>query len=236
MKTGFVVSDMHIFSPLSHAERYLPAIHAAARDADFFVFNGDTFYFRWSALPSVAATVDEAIHWLRDLTRRFPACEFHLVLGNHDYDVRFRAALDELAAETTNLLCSEFYLRLGSAFFLHGDAANRRMDVVTLVRSRSRWRNGRKKAAWIRDVYGALQTVGVVQAVQRVWFPRKRVVRRISHYLQSVAPEVRDGVHDVYFGHTHRSFSNHVYSQLRFHNTGSAVRGSPFEMRRIETT
>ena len=48
------------------------------------------------------------------------------------------------------------------------------------------------------------------------------------HYLDHASPRWRTNSRDCYFGHTHQPFSNHQHGDIRFHNTGSAIRGMGF--------
>ncbi|HTN77248.1 MAG TPA: metallophosphoesterase, partial [Pirellulaceae bacterium] len=88
---SYFVSDLHLFSRRSQAQRYRDQLHATARDAKVFVLGGDIFDFRWSMLKSVEVTVDAAIIWLEELIAPHPDCQFHFVLGNHDCNRRFVA-------------------------------------------------------------------------------------------------------------------------------------------------
>ena len=83
-QTGFVVSDLHLFTERSSAHRYMDRIHDTLADADFLVLNGDIVDFRWTTLPSKEATAHAADDWLADLCIEYPHCQFYYVMGNHD--------------------------------------------------------------------------------------------------------------------------------------------------------
>ena len=87
-----------------------------------------------------------AVQWLRELTAACPRCQFHVVLGNHDYHQAFIDRLMMLEREVPNLSWHRYYVRLGSSVFLHGDVANRRMDARMLAEAREEWLDHR--AAW----------------------------------------------------------------------------------------
>src|SRR5688500_8462178 len=122
---NYFVSDLHMFSRRSQAALHQATIHAAADRAQTFVLGGDVFDFRWSTLGSVDETVERAIHWLDDLVASHRQCDFHFVLGNHDFNRRFLTALDTYSIAAPNLSVHHYYLRLGKSMFLHGDVADK---------------------------------------------------------------------------------------------------------------
>ena len=95
------------------------AIKQAVADSSTFVLGGDIFDFRWSTLPSLQHTVDAALHWLDELAAVNRRCKLHFVLGNHDYNRQFLAALDRFSHDTENLEWHRTHLRLGESLFLH---------------------------------------------------------------------------------------------------------------------
>ncbi len=48
INTACVLSDLHMFCRRSHWRERVPEIRRAAAACDLFVFNGDTFDFKWS--------------------------------------------------------------------------------------------------------------------------------------------------------------------------------------------
>ena len=100
MAKCYFVSDLHLFANRSNAHRYLAQIAIAASQADVFVLGGDIFDFRWSSLPTARA-VGRAAEWLDALLASSPACQFHLVLGNHDYHQVFIDRLVRLSGRPT---------------------------------------------------------------------------------------------------------------------------------------
>ncbi len=231
---GFVVSDLHVFARRSDASGRLDAIRAAARAADFFVFNGDTFDFQWTELRSIEASVAAARDWIEDLACHAPACRFWFLLGNHDCIPAYREALADLERRLPNLSWHEHQIRLGCCVFLHGDMAHRRMDRGRLVHYRRNWERKRRRGRVLNRCYDLVGRARLDRAFARVWLRKHRVARRILFYLESLDRDLLDGVEDVYFGHTHVAFSGFAYRGLRFHNTGSAVRGSRFDLRPID--
>jgi UDP-2,3-diacylglucosamine hydrolase len=219
---GHVISDLHLFARRSVAERYAGDIGHAAAESEFFVLNGDIFDFRWSTLPTVEDSVDAAVAWLRDLVEGHPRCRFYYTVGNHDNFAPFVDRLDALAASVANLEWHPSHVRLGTAFFLHGDLplAWRRSRRSVRTFHTSLGGNGRTRRVLYRG-FVACRGHRVVASLHQ---PRP-CVKRITRWLHADAGRLADGVTDVYFGHTHRDFADYEYGGLRFHNTGSSIRG-----------
>ncbi|MHC4202208.1 MAG: metallophosphoesterase, partial [Planctomycetota bacterium] len=121
VRSGHVISDLHMFAPWSVADRHMDEFHAAAARSDFIVLNGDIFDFRWAALPTVADAVAAAVEWLRAFVAGHPGCRFFYVLGNHDGHPLFAERLAALAEGEGNLEWHASHLRLGDNLFVHGD-------------------------------------------------------------------------------------------------------------------
>src|SRR5687767_4849930 len=115
-KTYFV-SDLHLFSRRSEGLLYSGAMQAAAARAGTFILGGDIFDFRWSTFGPAEATTRQAIRWLDELVGSHPQCDFHFVLGNHDCNGRFVAALAQYAGERPNLIVHPYVLQLGTSVF-----------------------------------------------------------------------------------------------------------------------
>jgi UDP-2,3-diacylglucosamine hydrolase len=232
MARAAFVSDLHLFARRSRAERHLPALRNAAREVDHFILGGDIFDFRWSTLAP-HATIDSAISWLRDLTREAPQCRFHFLLGNHDDHRELVARLPGLQEELPNFHWQRFYLRLGDAMFLHGDAADRKLTADRLARRRERFRH-HTCAPWRHDAYNWLLKARLDQLLCRAVHPRKLVVRRLVAYLRDIGHGPEQGVQSVYFGHTHRELNGYQHAGLVFHNGGAPIGSSRFRILRAE--
>ncbi len=232
MAVGYVVSDLHLFSKRTTAGRHAETLLEAAGRADVFVLNGDIFDFRWTTLPSVKDTIDEAIRWLERITKRFPDCHFHFILGNHDAHHAFEEKLAHLAKGTSNLNWHPYYLRLGGKVFLHGDVciSSGRPHPTSLERYRARWRKeGRKRGKFNNMLYDAAVQARLHKAIHHLAFPRKRTARSLLTYLEHVGGDAVDGVDSVYFGHTHVAMSGYEYGGIRFHNSGAPMKGVRFK-------
>jgi len=225
MLSGHVISDLHLFTPWSAAPKYLGRIRSAAGESDFFVLNGDVFDFRWSVLPTTEEGVRAAVAWLRTFACEHPTCHVHYVMGNHDGLELLAEHLDVLAGETENLSWHPAYLRIGGALFVHGDLFLRKR-VADPFR--------RRLAPSIRRKHRALNRCYRLLHAMRVhrWhapiYGSRRCARKILRALRSAGGA--DGVTDVYFGHTHASFTDYTSGGITFHNTGSVINGLPWHL------
>ncbi len=229
MTKCYFVSDLHLFANRSNAHQYLEEIAHTASRAETFVLGGDIFDFRWSSIPILKA-VDRASNWLEELANTCPHCQFHVVLGNHDYHRAFIDRLIELEGRTANLVWHRYYVRLGSSVFLHGDVANKVMDARMLAEARDEWLDHRRRGPFLSKLYDVVVATRLHKPVPRLVFARRIVVRRILKYLESIGEGPGAGVRDVYFGHTHRRLSNYHYHGLAFHNGGAPIKGTKFRI------
>lgn len=229
------VADLHLFTRRSDAPRYLEAIEAAAGRSAALVLGGDIFDFRWSTLGTTTATIEAATQWLEDLAARHPQCHIHYLLGNHDY---CRAFVERLKQRTcrhcgkiaSNLSWHPFFLRLGDHLFLHGDVAERRMTNDSLIEFRSRWAHGRPAGRFHRRAYDMFFRTGLHRPIPYLVHTKRRVARRIHHYLEHVGHGPHSGVRHVYFGHLHRRVLAYRYRGMTFHNGGAPVGGQKFRI------
>jgi UDP-2,3-diacylglucosamine hydrolase len=230
MRHGYAVSDLHLFTRWSTARREMPAIHAAARQADFFVLNGDIFDFRWSTLPTVERTVAAAVAWLEGLTADHPRCRVVYLMGNHDRLAAMTGPLEALADRQSNFAWHASHVRIHDALFLHGDLAlraGRRNPFARRLRRRQ-WKPGKA----VHVAYRSLVAAGVHCLARRFNGPRRcarRILRSLAEHGNHIGQEIRD----VYFGHTHRPFTDFEYRGVRFHNTGAAIRGLEMNLLRV---
>ena len=229
MSTCYFVSDLHLLANRSEAHRYLVEIADAAAQADLFVLGGDIFDFHWTQLPILKA-VDRAMHWLDMLTTLCPDCQFHLVLGNHDYYGAFIDRLESPEHPISNLAWHRFYVRIGTSVFLHGDVANRAMDHRKLVEYRDKWLNKRRRGPFASKLYDVAVLTQLHKPMPHLLFNKRIVARRIFKYLESIGEGPGNGVRDVYFGHTHKRVTAYPYGGLTFHNGGAPIKGMKFHV------
>ena len=228
---NYFVSDLHMFSRRSQAAAHQATIHAAADRAKTFVLGGDVFDFRWSTLGSVDETVDRAIGWLDELVASHRQCDFHFVLGNHDFNRRFLTALDTYSIAAPNLSVHHYYLRLGKSVFLHGDVADKPgLCPEKLRHRREHWLRDETRSPFRHMLYDLAVHANLHRVAGRVVHPRWRVATRIWHYLNHIGHGAPSGLEHVYFGHTHESLANYRYGGLTFHNGGAPMAGLDFRI------
>lgn len=230
MKSAYVVSDLHMFCKRSQWERHIPKIHDAAKEAELFVFNGDSVDFKWTSLPGIPETITAAAQFFDDLCQQYPECHFHVNLGNHDFVTDFIHALEELSERTPNFSWHPYYLRVGSTLFLHGDVANRKMNHRQLQRYRATWCQHKKQGSFKNRLWDAAFRAKAHLAISRLAFPPRRTVKRVSSYLYDIGHTREHGVKSVYFGHTHQPVYGHHYKGVTFHNGGAPMPGINFAL------
>jgi UDP-2,3-diacylglucosamine hydrolase len=230
MRKTYFVCDLHLFAHRSQADRYFDEITEAASQAEHFVLGGDIFDFRWSQAQSVHHTVEEALAWLDSLASVCPDCQFHLLLGNHDFHQRFIDRLVDLENAIPNLSWYPYYLRLGSSIFLHGDVADRVMDEETLTRARARCLYHRQRGPLLSRLYDLVVATHLHRPFPYLRYRKRVVAKRILAYLEDIGQGPRQGVENVYFGHTHQSLTGYQYGGLIFHNAGAPMRGVRFQV------
>lgn len=230
-----LVSDLHLFSRRSRAEEYLPEMRAAASQADLFVLAGDTFDYKWAHHRCAESFASHAKNWLLNLAGARPACRFQLLLGNHDHHPALIARLDALSDELPNFTWDPWFLRHGAAVFLHGDVANGFSTSAQLEQFRQRCERHQRRPGPLRNrFYDALVATRLHNGFGRLYFPARRVARRITRYLEHIGHCAGSGTRDVFFGHTHRLLSGYEHAGLRFHNPGAPIKGTPFRVLEAE--
>lgn len=230
MPKCYFVSDLHLMANRSLARRYLHAVERAARRAETFVLGGDIFDFRWATTATVGHAVDEAIRWLDELTSVCDQCQFHFVLGNHDYHQGFISRLERLGQMTDNLAWHRYYVRLGSSVFLHGDVADRVMNAETLAAARARWLHRKRRGPVLSRLYDLVVLARLHKPLPHIVYPKRLVARRVLAYLNDIGEGPAGGVRNVYFGHIHRNLSEYSYGGLTFHNGGAPIKGLKFRI------
>jgi UDP-2,3-diacylglucosamine hydrolase len=230
MHECYFVSDLHLMASRSAARRHLGAIERAARRAKTFVLGGDIFDFRWARTSNTTQAVDQAIGWLEELLADCPACDFHFVLGNHDYHQPFIDRLDKLQRRVGNLSWHRYYVRLGTSIFLHGDVADRKMSAQKLAAARSRWLHHKRRGRVLSRLYDLVVLARLHKPLPRLVYPKRTVARRILAYLDDIGQGPASGVRNVYFGHIHRNLTGYRYGGVMFYNGGAPIKGLKFRI------
>lgn len=226
----YFISDLHKFSRRSYAELHEPEINKAAARAKTFVLGGDIFDFRWSTLPSLESSIDAAIEWLADLTKLNAACDFHYVLGNHDFNLPFMQALDEFADAIAHFTWHRYYHRIGDCMFLHGDVADGGVTHEALMAARENCHYNRQPHAVRHYLYDVVVHLRAHKAVAKSMNRKQKVASRIHFYLQDIGHDASNGLRHVYFGHTHVPMGGYEYEGLKFHNGGASIKFMDFRI------
>ena len=230
-----LVSDLHLFSRRSHADKHLPEIQEAAEEADLFVLAGDTFDLKWAHTPTIESFANHAEQWMTELAEKVPGCEFHYLLGNHDHHPALIERLEKLSIELPNLKWDPFYLRRPKSIFLHGDVVMGAPTTEKLERFRNKWsKHKRRPGPFKHRIYDAIVATRLHSISAGIVFPPKLVARRIAKYLDHIGHGPETGVEDVYFGHTHRALEGFEYGGMRFHNAGAPIKGHRFRILEAE--
>ncbi len=231
---GLVISDLHLLARRSVGETLLNEIEPQLQRCEVLVLNGDTFDFRWSTLASEAASIDAAIAWVEAWAARFAGRKMHFIEGNHDCHGEFRQRLDDLAESLPQVHVHEQCLLLGDQLFLHGDCANRKMDVAAMNSFRRSWSVDKPRGRFSAAMYDFADKTGLCGQFHRRYFPQGIAVARVAHFLDHALPDWRASASDCYFGHTHLPFRDHQHDGVRFHNTGSGICGMGFQPLQFE--
>ncbi|MFP6615145.1 MAG: metallophosphoesterase [Candidatus Hydrogenedentota bacterium] len=234
MKTVACVSDLHLFCRRSRAESYFEEIERAIQDSDIFVFNGDTFDFRWSIHSSVEETVTAAIGWLLAIVSNAPDCHFYYILGNHDNVQLFMDALDELCEALPNLEWHSYYVKLDTHLFLHGDVSNENMTASDLAEYRAEWLHEEQRGELPNRIYDVVFGLGIHKLVNRFAFPTEQIISRLQFYLEDIGEGQGSDTQRVFFGHTHVVVESIERNGQHFTNGGSPMQGIRFQVLRTE--
>ncbi|MCK5113144.1 MAG: metallophosphoesterase [Phycisphaerae bacterium] len=221
MESGYVISDLHMFTQRTVAPSYQDAINRAAGEADFFVLNGDVFDFRWTTLNDAEHTACVAVEWLESLAKASPNCRFFYIMGNHDGLDFFAEHLKTTAERIENFEWHSSHLRIGSSLFFHGDLplGIGRPDAF----ERTLLPIERKKGKLANFAYH-LFIESRLHRLTAHFHSAQRCAKRIHAAMKQDATGLTEGITDVYFGHIHHTFTDFKYNGFTFHNTGSAIR------------
>ncbi|MFO0417003.1 MAG: metallophosphoesterase [Pseudomonadota bacterium] len=221
--TGYVVSDLHIFSSSSLYSRYIPNFIRAVQQHAVVVLNGDTFDFKRSIYSSSAETTKHAIDWLDKLCLDHPQTTFYYLIGNHDCHLQFLSALKEQLSELANLTVIPDALKLGDKIFIHGDVVDLPAGCNDLAKSRARY--AQAEPSLLSKLSAEVITRLRLNLVEYLRHSNQRLAAKILSYLDFAMPDFRQNTREIFFGHTHVPIRHFEYDGIIFHNTGSLVRG-----------
>ena len=227
---SYFISDLHLFSQRSRADRHIDAIFRAAACAHTMILGGDIFDFKWSTRSSVEDTAGAAVDWLTRLVEAHPGCTFHFVLGNHDSHPVFVEKLSAFADGRQHFSWHTYFVRLDDCLFLHGDVADRTMNQQQLAARRRRWESHARRGRFASGLYDVAIAARLHRAAAALVHRHRAVARRITSYLNDIGHGAHNGLKHVYFGHTHRQMAGFPYAGLTFHNGGAPITGLPFRI------
>ncbi len=217
---GYVVSDLHMCTKWTSVEEYMCDIRKAAANADFFVFNGDIFDFRWSTLGSAAATAKFAIKWFSDICDDFPNCTFIYILGNHDAHKNILKPIAQFAKKQDNFIWHSSFIKIGSSLFMHGDLIFSMRNKSPFERKKYKHRNPVRSI--IQKTYHRVIKMGAHRLISKV-HAKERCAKYVMQVLEKDHSHQLKDITDIYIGHTHVGFSDYNYNNYTFHNSGSAI-------------
>jgi UDP-2,3-diacylglucosamine hydrolase len=117
-------------------------------------------------------------------------------------------------------------LRLNSALFLHGDAVDLNNPRDNLKTLRARYSDVEPNS--ITRAFAYMVSYSGANKLEHLLSTKAAQAGKIKAYLDASQPGWSIGVTDIYFGHTHTPFTNFMYQGIRFHNTGSMIKGLPW--------
>lgn len=223
-KTGYVVSDLHIFSCASRYQRLLPMFYEAVRARSVVVLNGDTFDFKRSHYPSSRETAQHAVKWVEDLCARFPATQIYYLLGNHDCHAIFVEQLLDLQTRHSTLQVHEDTLILNDSLFIHGDVVDLPEDSLDLSARRQFYAHIEPSLS--SKAFAQLVTRTRLNILDHLRHSQAELGRRLLRYVRGTHREILPTIKRIYFGHTHVPFHGVEIEGVLFYNTGSMIRGS----------
>lgn len=234
---GYVVSDLHLFSPCSRYRELLPQFDAACASHPVVVLNGDTFEIKRSIFLSAEKASEYAALWLQELCERHNTTQFYLLLGNHDSNKYLVPKLLTLSTQTTNLSLIPHMLQIGSTLFLHGDVVERGAlsNGVGYIRDRYRHLIPSRTSSLVGKLITSLR----LNCLEHLRHRKHHLVEQVLQYLSVYHPERLQSIRTIYFGHTHVPFEGFKRNNFVFNNTGSFIRGlqwNPMEFTLGETT
>lgn len=225
-RKGYVVSDLHLFSPCSRYQDLLPQFHIACASHPVVVLNGDTFEIKRSIFSDVESTVAYATAWLEELCKRHHSTQFYLLLGNHDANEHLIPKLHDLSTNVSNLSLITHMLQIGSSLFLHGDIVEPGALKYGVESIRDKYRDLTPSRA--SSIIGRLITSLRFNSIEHLRHRKEYIVQQVLNYLSVYHPERLHSVRTIYFGHTHVPFEGVTSQHIVFNNTGSFIRGLPW--------
>jgi UDP-2,3-diacylglucosamine hydrolase len=233
---GVFISDLHLLTRRSVAPAHWQQLLPELRQSDLLVLGGDIFDFRWSTHGDLLRSTQAAKEWLQSALEVNQKLRIIYLLGNHDCLPSMQAMLQTLATEVPRFCWTEQHLALDQCLFLHGDVLDAGISPNALAAYRSKFSDQHRERGDLAHRMYDLVVASRIHSVPAKLIHRPlRVMKRLSDYLQSLDLTAEQGIHQVYFGHTHQPLAGVAYKEQLFFNPGSGIRHLPFTPCRFQT-
>lgn len=229
MSHGLFISDLHLLSRRSVAQSHWQQLMPELCKSDLLIFGGDIFDFRWSTHGDLIRSTQAAKAWLQAAIEVNQHLRIVYLLGNHDCLPSMQKMLQTLAAEVPQFCWTEQHLALNQCLFLHGDVLDAGFEPNALAAYRSKFSDKhRERGDFAHRMYDLVVASRIHGVPSKLIHRPTRVTKRLSQYLESLDLTAEQGIHQVYFGHTHQPLSGVSFNDQCFFNPGSGIRHLPF--------
>lgn len=223
MTSACFVSDLHLLSPRSMAEKWMSSIEAACRDSQLIVLGGDIFDFRWAALGGHLATLRAGRHWLNELLKKNPHARIVYILGNHDSHPDMQELLEDIGHKTGRLEWYAESYQLGDCLFCHGDILDAG-GQAGLAEYRRKFHDERPASRAAHGAYDVAVAMRLHRTIPILFHRPRATCTRLSELLSLTPHAEHSAVQRVFFGHTHVPIYELPVGLIQFFNPGAALR------------
>lgn len=224
------VSDLHLLSPRSMAQKWMPAIEAACRDSRLIVLGGDIFDFRWATLGGHQASLAAARKWLDNFLISHAHATVVYVMGNHDSHPDLQALLEDLSQLHSHFVWREDSYQVADCLFCHGDILDAGSQAK-LTSYRSRFQHERQASRAAHGLYDAAVAMRLHRTIPKLFHRPRATCRRLRDLLQinqSPTTSAVPVVQRVFFGHTHVPIYELQVDGIAYFNPGASLRHMNF--------
>lgn len=229
------VSDLHLLSPRSMAQRSMPAIEAAFRDSSLIVLGGDIFDFRWATLGGHIATLAAAKRWLQALVLNHSHASIAYIMGNHDSHPDMQTLLRDTASQHPHFAWHAESFQVGDCWFCHGDVLDAG-SRANLTSYRLRFQEERQASRTAHGLYNAAVAMRLHRTIPHLVHRPRATCARLRELLginlqpRQPAPgqNSQEVVHRVFFGHTHVPIYALTLDEITYYNPGAALKHMNF--------
>ncbi len=220
-RSGIFISDLHLFSPRSSAEKIQRQISVERNADQCIVLGGDIFDFRWSVRGGLAGTIQAARNWLDDLLASSGDAHIRFLPGNHDCHPDFLNALAELADCEPRFAWHEHHLQLGDCLFLHGDILDAGGDLAPY---RCKFQHAKPQTGFSHRAYEVIVGLRLHKVVPMLRHRPVVTCQRLWNFILELPDINPQSIERVYFGHTHVPLFGTTTGGIRFYNPGAALK------------